>query len=140
MIFIPEIKIKTDQLKKTNKVCPISGWAASNNAMIIVIKKDNKYLKYIFENFSLLKIELTKIIKKGLTSSIGWNLGKKYKSIHLFALLTSTPIKGTKHSTINENKKITGEILKSFSSLISDKIKIISIPKITNDKCLKKKV
>ena len=33
-----------------------------------------------------------------------------------------------------------GEILKSFSSLIDDKTKIIIIPKKTNDKCLKKKV
>ena len=24
-IFIPEMKIKTDQLKKTNNVCPMSG-------------------------------------------------------------------------------------------------------------------
>ena len=92
----------------------------------------------MFENFSLHKIELIKTIKKGLTISIGWNLGKKYKSIHLWALFTSTPINGTKHNVINENKKITGEILKSFSSLMSDKIKIIIIPKMTNDKCLKK--
>ena len=45
MIFIPDIKIKTDQLKKTNNVCPISGWATNNNAIIKVIKKENKYLK-----------------------------------------------------------------------------------------------
>ena len=25
IVLIPDIKIKTDQLKKTNKVCPISG-------------------------------------------------------------------------------------------------------------------
>ena len=44
-MLIPEIKISTDQQKKTNKVCPISGWAANNRAIIKVIKKDNKYLK-----------------------------------------------------------------------------------------------
>ena len=93
----------------------------------------------MFVYFSLLKIILIKIIKKGLTSSIGWNLGKKYKSIHLWALLTSTPIIGTKNKVTNEKKKIIGEILNSFFSLIEDKIKIIIIPKKTKDKCLKKK-
>ena len=92
----------------------------------------------MFVYFSLLKIILIKIIKKGLTSSIGWNLGKKFKSIHLWALFTSTPIIGTKNREINENKKIIGEILNSLSSLIEDKIKIIIIPKTTKDKCLKK--
>ena len=43
--LIPEIKIKTDQLKNTSKVCPISGWAASNKAIIKVNKKESKYLK-----------------------------------------------------------------------------------------------
>ncbi len=44
-MLIPEIKISTDQLKKTNKVCPISGWAANNRPIIKVIKKDKKYLR-----------------------------------------------------------------------------------------------
>ena len=92
----------------------------------------------MFVYFSLLKIILIKIIKKGLTSSIGWNLGKKYKSIHLWALFTSTPIIGTKNREINENKKIIGEILNSLSSLIEDRMKIIIIPRATKDKCLKK--
>jgi hypothetical protein len=39
------MKIKTDQLKKTNKVCPMSGWAANNKAIIKVIKKEDKYFK-----------------------------------------------------------------------------------------------
>ena len=46
---------------------------------------------------------------------------------------------GTRDNEIKDSKKITGEILKSFSSFIEDKIKIINIPKITKDKCLKKK-
>jgi hypothetical protein len=46
---------------------------------------------------------------------------------------------GTNNKEINENKKIIGEALKSFSSLIDDKIKIINIPNKTKDKCLKKK-
>ena len=45
MTFIPDIKIKTDQLKKTNNVWPISGCAASNKAIIKVIKKVNRYFK-----------------------------------------------------------------------------------------------
>ena len=134
------MKIKTDQLKKTNKVCPISGWAASNKAIIKVIKKDVRYLRYILVYFSLLNIKLIKTIKKGLTNSIGWNLGKKYKSIQRWALFTSIPIMGTKNNEINEIKKKTGEILKSFSSFIEDKTKIIITPKKTKDRCLKKKV
>ena len=94
----------------------------------------------MFVYFSLLRIKLIKIIKKGLTSSIGWNLGKKYKSIHRWALFTSTPIIGTNNKETNESKKTTGENLKSFSFLIEERIIIIIIPKITKDRCLKKKV
>ena len=43
--LIPDINIKTDQLKKTNKVCPMSGWTASNKAINNVIKKESKYFK-----------------------------------------------------------------------------------------------
>ena len=90
--------------------------------------------------FLLLKIKLIEIIKNGFTNSIGWNLGKKYKSIQRWALFTSTPIMGTSDKLINENIKIIGENLKSFVSLIEDKRKIIIIPKKTNNKCLKKNV
>ena len=89
--------------------------------------------------FSLLNIKLIKIIKNGLTNSIGWNLGKKYISIQRCALFTSTPIIGTKNNENKDNRKISGEILKSLSSLIEDKIKIIIIPKKTKERCLKKK-
>ena len=138
MILIPDIKIKTDQLKKINSVWPISGWAASNKTIIKVIKKENKYFKYKFLYFSLLKIILIKTIKNGLTNSIGWNLGKKYKSIHLLALFTSTPTIGTKNKKKSENKKNIGEILNNLSWFIDDMIRIITTPKKTNDKCLKK--
>ena len=66
--------------------------------------------------FWLLKIKLIKIIKKGLTSSIGWNLGKKNKSIHLREPFTSTPIIGTK---IKETKEIKKRINKVDGEIIS---------------------
>jgi hypothetical protein len=47
---------------------------------------------------------------------------------------------GTNNNENRENKKIIGEILKSFSSLIEDKIKIIITPSITKVRCLKKNV
>ena len=94
----------------------------------------------MFVYFSLLKIKLIKTIKKGLTSSTGWNLGSKYKSIHLWALFTSIPMIGTKNKKIKESKKIIGDILNSFLSSIEDNTKIINMPKKTKDKCLKKNV
>ena len=47
---------------------------------------------------------------------------------------------GTKNKVIKESKNIVGEILKSFSSFIDDKINIIIIPKKTKVRCLKKNV
>ncbi len=138
IIFIPEVKIKIDQLKKTNSVCPISGWIANNMATPKVVKNEIKYFRYIFENFWLLKIILIKIIKKGLTNSIGWNLGKKYKSIHLFEPFTSIPIIGTKIKKIKENKKIIIEYFNSFSWSIEERPKITNSPRIIKIRCLKK--
>ena len=45
IILIPEVKIKIDQLKKTNKVCPISGWIANNIATPKVVKNEIKYFR-----------------------------------------------------------------------------------------------
>ena len=76
---------------------------------------------------------------KGLTSSTGWNCGKKIKSNHRFAPLTYVPIIGTKNKKNNEikNKKIDN--LKRFLSLNDEKnIKTI-IPMKIKVKCLKKK-
>ena len=42
---VPDTKIKIDQLKNTNKVCPISGCAAKKSAIISVIKNEKKYLR-----------------------------------------------------------------------------------------------
>ena len=104
----------------------------------MLLKKKKKYLIKILLYFRPLKIKLITIIKKGLTSSIGWNLGKKNKSIHLLDPLTSIPMKGTKTIKKIENKKIIGEILKSFFSSSEEREKIITIPSNTNNRCLKK--
>ena len=126
-IFIPDVKIKTAQEKTTNKVCPISGWIISNNETIEIKKAENKYLAIIFS--LLLQRMIAKIMtKKGFKTSIGWNLGKKNKSIHLFDPFTSTPITGTK---TRDNIEIKKRIIEYFNNLFvsnEEKIKIIIIP------------
>ena len=68
------------------------------------------------------------IIKNGFSISIGWNLGKKNKSIHLLDPLTSAPIIGTRNNEVNEIKKKIIEYLNNCSVLIEEKTKIIDIP------------
>jgi len=68
------------------------------------------------------------IIKKGFKTSIGWNLGKKIKSIHLLEPFTSIPIIGTKNSEKKDTKKRIIEYLNNLSLLNEEKIKIIIIP------------
>ena len=68
------------------------------------------------------------IIKNGFSISIGWNLGKKIKSIHLFDPLTSIPIIGTRNNEVNEIKKRIIEYLNNCSVLKEEKTKIIDIP------------
>ena len=70
-----------------------------------------------------------KIIVKGLTSSIGWNLGKKNKSSHLFDPLTSVPIIGTKNKRNKEMKNKKIDNLKRFFLLKDEKNIRIIIPK-----------
>ncbi len=115
-ILIPDIKIKTDQEKTTNKVCPISGWTISKREIIEIINVVNMYLMIILV-FSVQRIVDKKTIKNGLRTSIGWNLGKKNRSIHLFEPLTSTPMIGTNTSEINETKKSAIEYLINCSFL-----------------------
>ena len=68
------------------------------------------------------------IIKNGFSISIGWNLGKKNKSIHLLDPLTSAPIIRTRNNKTNEIKKRIIEYLNNCSVLIEEKTKIIDIP------------
>ena len=59
---------------------------------------------------------------------MGWNLGKKNKSIHLLEPLTSTPMNGTKNKEISEIKKRKIEYLYNWSEFNDENIKIRDIP------------
>ena len=88
---------------------------------------DIKYLNKIFDLISH-KIVAKIIIKNGFKTSMGWNLGKKNKSIHLLEPLTSTPINGTKNKEISEIKKRKTEYLYNWSEFKEENIKIRNIP------------
>ena len=87
-----------------------------------------KYFKYNFLFFRDNNKD-TVIIKKGFKISIGWNLGRKKISNHLFDHFISIPIKATKNSV---KKVITNNIkeilIKIFWFKKEKKNKII-IPK-----------
>ena len=125
--LIPDVKIKTAQQNITNKVWPISGWAINSKETKDIKKIDIKYLNKIFDLISH-KIVAKIIIKKGFKTSIGWNLGKKNKSIHLLEPLTSTPMNGTRNKEISEIKKRKIEYLYNWSEFIEENIKIRNIP------------
>ena len=104
--LIPEIKINVIQPNPINNVCPKSGCTTNSIAIDIVTKKEIINFKVKLDNLLLEIIKLKIIIKKGLTSSIGCNLGKKNKSNHLFDPLTSTPIIGTNSNNKKDIEKI----------------------------------
>ena len=98
------MNIRTAQENTTNKVWPISGWIIKNKEIADIKIVDIRYLNKIFD--LLLHNIVAKItIKNGFKTSMGWNRGKKNKSIHLFEPFTSTPINGTKNKEIREIKK-----------------------------------
>ena len=73
-----------------------------------------KYLKYSLL-FWIVSINDNDTIKKGLTISTGWNLGKNIKSSHLFEPFTSIPKKGTNSKLRNAIKnKINENFAKIF--------------------------
>ena len=125
--LIPDVKIKTDQEKTTNKVWPISGCATSRIDIIKIVIVVNKYfiVKLVF---SVQRMVAKKTIKKGFRTSIGWNLGKKNRSIHLLDPLTSIPIIGTKNKESKEIKKRIIEYFINCSLLKEENIKTINIP------------
>ena len=59
---------------------------------------------------------------------MGWNLGKKKNSNHLFDPLTSTPVIGTNVKKIKQTKNYMIEILNWLSLLIDEKIIIKKTP------------
>ena len=126
-ILIPDVKIRTAQQNITNKVWPISGWAINSKEMRDIKKIDIKYLNKIFDLISH-RIVAKIIIKNGFRTSMGWNLGKKNKSIHLLEPLTSTPMNGTKNKEISETKKRIIEYLYNWSEFNDENIKIRDIP------------
>ena len=121
------MKIKTAQEKTINKVWPISGWIIKNKEIADIKIVDIKYLNKIFD-LLLHKIVAKVIIKNGFRTSMGWNLGKKNKSIHLLEPLTSTPMNGTKNKEISETKKRIIEYLYNWSEFNDENIKIRDIP------------
>ena len=125
--LIPEQNIRTAQEKTTNNVWPMSGWIISSKETNVIKIVDAKYLNKILISF-LHKIIARITIKKGFTISIGWNLGKKNKSIHLLDPLTSMPITGTKNKESNEIKKRIIENLYNLSWFKDEKIKIKITP------------
>ena len=80
-----------------------------------------------------------KIIVKGLTSSIGWNLGKKNKSSQRFDPLTSAPIIGTNAKKMKENMNSGIIIFFKKEVSIAEIIIIIIKAKVVKIKCFEKK-
>ena len=121
------MKIRTAQEKTTKSVWPISGWVTKNKEITAIKKVDNKYLNKIFD-LLLHKIVAKIMIKNGFKTSIGWNLGKKNKSIHLLEPLTSIPINGTKNKDVSEIKKRRTEYLYNWCEFKEENINIRDIP------------
>ena len=121
------MKIRVAQQNTTNKVWPISGWTIKSKEMVDIKITDIKYLNKIFDLISH-KIVAKIITKNGFRTSIGWNLGKKNKSIHLLDPLTSTPTNGTKNKEISEIEKRKIEYLYNWSEFKEENIKIRDIP------------
>ena len=121
------MKIRTAQENTTKRVWPISGWIIKNKEIADIKIVDIRYLNNIFD-LPLHKIVAKITIKNGFKTSIGWNRGKKNKSIHLFEPLTSTPMNGTKNKEIREIKKRKIEYLYNCSEFKEENIKIRHIP------------
>ena len=121
------MNIRVAQQNTTNKVWPISGCDIKSKEMIDIKIIDIKYLNKIFDLISH-KIVDKIIIKNGFSTSMGWNLGKINKSIHLLDPLTSTPMNGTRNKEISEIKKRKIEYLYNWSEFKEENIKIRHIP------------
>ena len=127
-MFIPDVKIKTAHVDTTRSVWPISGCIIKSKEIINIKIIDNKYSIKRLELLLLQRIVANITIKNGFNTSIGWNLGNKNKSIHLFDPFTSIPIIGTKNNETREIKKIIIEYLNNWFLFREEKIKIIIMP------------
>ena len=121
------MKIRAAQENTTNKVWPISGWVIKSKEIADIKIIDIKYLNKIFDLLSH-RIVAKIIIKNGFRTSMGWNLGKKNKSIHLLEPFTSIPMNGTKNKEISEIKKRKIEYLYNWFEFKEENIKIRVIP------------
>ena len=82
---------------------------------------------------------LNATITNGFKSSIGWNLGKIPKSIHLLEPLTSIPINGTKNKKIKDIIKRNKQRFINLDLSKNERVKKINMLKMINIRCLKKK-
>ena len=124
----PEIKIRANQVEKIRIVWPRSGCEIKSNIIGNKTKKLNKYFKYRLVFFSNVKIEAITTIIKGFKTSIGWNLGKNNKSIHLLDPFTSTPINGTSNKAIKQIVKRKFDSLNKFFKFKYERTKTTVIP------------
>ena len=126
-MLMPDVKIKTIQVQNTRSVWPISGWIINNNEITNIKLNDIRDLKYRLVSLLPQSIVANIIIKNGFNNSIGWNLGKKNKSIHLFEPFISVPMIGIKIKKIKQIKKRILEYLNNWLVSIEEKIKIKNI-------------
>ena len=105
----------------------MSGWTINNKEIAEIKIVDFIYLSNIFD-LLLHKIVAKIITINGFRTSMGWNLGKKNKSIHLLDPLTSTPTNGTKNKEISEIIKRNIEYLYNWSKFKEENINIRDIP------------
>ena len=101
--FIPDTNIRLSQTKEISKVWPMSGCRINNNKIGKTTNVLKKNLKYLLEKNLEPITKDRNTIKKGFKNSIGWNLGNKVKSNHLFEPFTSTPKNGISNK---DTKKI----------------------------------
>ena len=135
---MPDTNIKVSHTIAISNVWPRSGCEINNNRIgksIMLLKKYLKYKLFFFKHNNEDKIT----IKKGLIISIGWNLGKKPKSIHLCDPFTSIPMNGTKTKVMKAMPNKILDILNKISSFKNEKKISTAIPKIINVKCFIKK-
>ena len=137
--LIPDTNIKASHVKKIKIVWPTSGWDINKIIIGSISKKLKKYFIYKLFLFLELRIDAIITIIKGFNNSIGWNLGKKRKSSHLFEPFTSTPINGTKTKDIRQIKNKNFDKINNFSAFKYERKNNIPRPNKINTKCLKKK-